>query len=461
MALNWLVPPKLPQDTDVGEYAFCGNSGPVGTMVVMFSDQAKIYVEAGGGGNGVVAFRREKYVPRGGPAGGQGGKGGDVIFRVDTGLNTLQRFKRQVHFRAERGTHGGGGFKTGGGGDDLVIPVPPGTLVRDAETDELLADLTRADQQAVIARGGRGGRGNVSFKSSRNQAPRIAEKGESGEARWLALELKLVADAGLIGVPNAGKSTLLSVVSAAKPKIADYPFTTVTPNLGVAEVAHRQIVLADIPGLMEGAHEGVGLGLDFLRHIERTRVLVHVLNGVSPDPLGDFEAINQELTLFNPDLAERPQLVVFNKMDLPDAQATWPTVRDLLAEQGHEALPISAVAQENTQEMLYRVQAMLDALPPEEEPVEEGLIEITPEADERAFRIEPVGPGEWQVEGVAIERTAQMTNWDYYEAALRFQRILEAMGVADALREAGVQEGDLVQIANVELVWGYENAYEQ
>ena len=229
----------------------------------MFSDQAKIHVEAGSGGNGVVAFRREKYVPRGGPSGGHGGAGGDIIFAVDTGLNTLQRFKRQVHFRAKRGDHGGGGFKTGANGDALVVPVPPGTVVRDAETDALIADLTHEGQQAVVAHGGRGGRGNVSFKSSRNQAPRLAEKGEPGEARWVTLELKLVADVGLIGVPNAGKSTLLSVVSAARPKIADYPFTTVSPNLGVAEVHHRQIVLADIPGLMEGAHEGVGLGLDF------------------------------------------------------------------------------------------------------------------------------------------------------------------------------------------------------
>ncbi len=429
------------------------------TMNNMFFDRARIYVKGGDGGNGVVAFRREKFVPRGGPAGGSGGRGGHVYLVVDPDLNTLYPFQNQVHFRAERGGHGGGANKTGATGADLRIPVPPGTLVRDAETGEVLADLTRPGQAVLVARGGRGGRGNVAFKSSRNQAPRLAEKGEPGQERWLELELKLVADVGIIGVPNAGKSTLLSVVSAAKPKIADYPFTTVVPNLGVAEVDHRQMVLADIPGLLEGAHDGVGLGLEFLRHIERTRVLIHLLNGASPDPLGDFEAINQELVLFNPALADKPQIVVLNKMDLPEAQARWPAVEAHMERLGLPVMHISAVTGQNVTQLLRRVQEMLDALPPVEAE-EEPLPELTPEPDEKAFQVRQLAPDVWQVEGVAIERAAQMTNWDYYEAAMRFQRILAALGIRDALREAGINEGDTVRIGDVELIWGYDNAYD-
>lgn len=425
----------------------------------MFFDQARIYVKGGDGGNGVVAFRREKFEPRGGPAGGNGGRGGNVYFVVDPSLNTLHAFQHQIHHRAERGTHGGGANKTGRQGKDLEIPVPPGTLIYDAESGELLADLTRVEQKALIVQGGRGGRGNSSFRSARNKAPKLAENGEVGEERWLELELKLVADVGIIGVPNAGKSTLLSVISAAKPKVAAYPFTTVTPNLGVAELNHRQIVFIDIPGLMEGAHEGTGLGLDFLRHIERTRVLVHIIGGDSPDPLGDFAVINQEFDLFNPTLLDKPQLAVFNKMDLPIAQERWPEFEAAIQAQDLPVISISAVAQQNLQELLYRVQGMLDALPLEEELVEELLPEITPEEDERAFQVYQLGEGVWYVEGIAIERAAQMTNWNYYEAAMRFQRILDAMGISAQLRAEGVHEGDAVRIGDVELVWGYENAY--
>ncbi len=424
----------------------------------MFLDRAKIHVAAGSGGNGVVAFRREKFVPRGGPAGGNGGRGGHVYFVVEPSLNTLQPFKNQVHYTAERGTHGGGSNKTGAMGTDLHIAVPPGTLIRDGETGELIADLTKPGQEALVARGGRGGRGNASFKTHRNTAPRIAEKGEPGEAFWVELELKIIADVGIIGVPNAGKSTLLSVISSAKPKIADYPFTTLVPNLGVAEVNHRQIVFADIPGLLEGAHEGVGLGLEFLRHVERSRILVHLLNGSSPDPLGDFEAINQEIQLFNPAMVDRPQLVVFNKLDLPDTREAWPEVENALAQKDIPAMAISAVTGENVQKMLFRVQEMLDALPVEDETPTEELVEIEPAVDEKAFYVHRLEPDLWQVEGIAIERIVQMTNWDYYEATMRFQRILRAMGILDALREAGVQDGDRVQIAHVELIWGYDNA---
>jgi GTP-binding protein len=427
----------------------------------MFFDQARIYVQGGNGGNGVVAFRREKFVPRGGPAGGNGGRGGDVILRVDPGLNTLYSLQHQVHYRAPRGVHGSGANKTGANGEDLIVPVPPGTLVRDAETQELIADLTEDEQTFVAARGGRGGRGNVAFKTARNNAPRIAENGEEGEERWLELELKLVADVGIIGVPNAGKSTLLSVVSAAKPKIADYPFTTVEPNLGVAEVGYRQIVLADVPGLMEGAHEGVGLGISFLRHIERTRVLVHLVSGDSPDPIGDFEAINQELRLFKPGLLDKPQLVVLNKMDLPTSQEVWPDFQKQIEATGRPLMNISAITGQNVQDLLYRLLQMLDDLPQETEERVAAMVEIVPEADENEFRIYPAGDGAWRVEGVAIERTAQMTNWDYYEAMLRFQRILRAMGITDALNAEGVGEGDTVFIGPVELVWGYDNALDE
>jgi GTP-binding protein len=428
----------------------------------MFFGQARIYIKAGDGGNGIVAFRREKFVPRGGPSGGNGGRGGNVVFVVDPALNTLFAYQHQVHYRAARGGHGGGSDRTGANGADLLLPVPRGTLVRDAETGELLGDLTQPDQTLVVARGGRPGRGNAAFKSARNKAPRLAEKGEAGEERWLTLELKLIADAGIIGVPNAGKSTLLSVVSAAKPKIADYPFTTVEPSLGVAEVNHRQIVLVDIPGLLEGAHEGVGLGLEFLRHIERTRILIHLLNGDSPDPLGDFEAINQELVLFNPALAERPQIVVLNKLDLPHARALWPDVQAAMQRRGLPHMAISAATGEHVQELLYRVQAMLDELPPLEEtaPAEEW-VEIEAPVDEKAFTVHKLGDGAWLVQGIAIERAAQMTNWDYYEAAMRFQRILRAMGITEALRAAGVAEGDTVQIGDIELVWGFDNAFDR
>lgn len=425
----------------------------------MFQDQARINIKAGDGGNGVVAFRREKYVPRGGPAGGNGGRGGHVYFVADPGLNTLSSFQNQLVYRAERGGHGEGANRTGAGGEDLYIPVPPGTVVRNADTGEIIADLTHAGQKILLARGGQGGRGNTVFKSAQNKAPRIAENGSKGEELSLELELKLVADVGIIGVPNAGKSTLLSVVSSAKPKIADYPFTTVIPNLGVAEVRHRQMVLADIPGLLEGAHDGVGLGLEFLRHIERTRILLHLLNGDSPDPLGDFEAINQELRLFNPALVDKPQLVVLNKMDLPHAQAKWPEVEQAIQARGLPVIAISAATHQNLVELLDRVQAMLDALPPLEEPVANQVLpEIEPHSDDKAFQIYRLGDHTWLVEGAAIERVAHQTQWTYYEAAMRFQRILKAMGIFDALREAGVQDGDKVRMGDIELVWGYENA---
>ena len=295
----------------------------------MFVDYVKIYVRGGDGGNGAVAFRREKYVPRGGPAGGDGGRGGDVIFRVDEGLRTLIDFRYQKHFKAKRGEHGRSKGQHGASAEPLVVKVPPGTVVKDAETGEVIADLTRKGQEVVVARGGRGGRGNMRFVSPSNPAPEIAENGEPGEERWVELELKVLADVGLIGYPSVGKSTLLAAVSAARPKIADYHFTTLSPNLGVVDVGDgRSFVMADLPGLIEGAHQGVGLGHQFLRHVDRTRVLVHVVDMAAlegRDPYEDWVKINQELRQYRKELAGRPQIVAANKMDLPDARAICPT----------------------------------------------------------------------------------------------------------------------------------------
>lgn len=428
----------------------------------MFFDEAKIYVKAGDGGDGCVSFRREKYVPLGGPNGGDGGKGGDVYLVANPHLNTLIAFKRRVHFKAQRGGHGRGKGQKGRQGDDLSIEVPPGTVVRDAERGDFIADLMGGGQRALVAEGGRGGRGNAAFATPTNQAPRIAERGEPGQERWLYLELKLIADVGIVGVPNAGKSTLLSVVSAARPKIADYPFTTLEPSLGVVAVDdYTSFVMADLPGLIKGAHAGAGLGHEFLRHIERTRMIIHLLDGASADPLADYESINEELALFDPELARKPQVVVLNKMDLPQAQALWPSVAKAMKAQGQKAVSISAVTGEGVKDMLCSVAEMLESLPKEKPAT----------AEVKVFRPTPPSPpgrggqrggkaftitwedGAWQVQGAEVERVGAMTNWDLDEAVQRFQRIAEAMGLKAALREAGVQPGDTVRIGEVELEW--------
>jgi GTP-binding protein len=415
-------------------------------------DEAKIYVRSGDGGDGLINFRREKYVPRGGPAGGDGGHGGDVILKVNPRLNTLAYFQRRSHFKAEPGKIGGSSNKTGQSADAVEIEVPPGTTVRDVETGALIADLVRPTDRVVVARGGRGGRGNARFATSSNQAPRYAEKGEPGEERWLKLELKLIADVGIVGVPNAGKSTLLSVLSNARPKIADYPFTTLEPNLGVAIYDDRDLVLADIPGLIEGAHLGVGLGHAFLRHVQRTRVLIHLLNGANPDPLADYNQINVELSLYDEKLGSKPQIVVFNKMDLPDAQSRWPQVQAELRKRGVEPLAISAATQQNVRGLLQRVFQVVDSLPPEEEAAAEMPVYELPE-NEFAFTITRGDDGSFRVSGKRIERAAAMTYWDYDEAIMRFQNILETLGITEALEEAGVAVGDTVYIGNFELEW--------
>lgn len=420
----------------------------------MFFDEAKIYVKAGDGGNGVVAFRREAHVPRGGPSGGNGGKGGDVYLEADPQLNTLLFFHKQVHFRAANGEHGRGKNQTGAQGADLVVRVPVGTVVWDVETGLLLADLAAPGERALVARAGRGGRGNWAFRSATNQAPRIAENGEPGEERWLRLELKLLADVGIVGMPNAGKSTLLSRISAARPKIADYPFTTLEPNLGMVVVGDRDMVWADIPGLIEGAHAGAGLGHDFLRHIERTRLLVHLLNGVSPDPVGDYEAINQELRLFNPLLADKPQLVVLNKMDVSEVRANWPLIAGRLRGLGvAEPLAISAVSGEGVDTLLGLTAQWLAELPPPPRLADVQPLMPPTAAEDMAFSIVRDDDGAWRVRGRRIERIVKMTRWEYYDAVMRFQRILDALGITEALRAAGVEEGDTVRIGEKELEW--------
>lgn len=419
----------------------------------MAFDEVKIYVRSGDGGDGMMAFRREKYVPRGGPSGGDGGSGGDVVLHVNPKLSTLSAFQRKVHFRAEDGKRGGSSNKTGASAPSLVIEVPPGTVVRDAETDMVLADLVKPHAEFAVVRGGRGGRGNARFASSSNQAPRVAEKGEPGEEKWIVFELKMIADVGLVGVPNAGKSTLLSVVSNAKPKIAAYPFTTLEPNLGVVVYDDQELIFADIPGLIEGAHMGVGLGHSFLRHVQRTRLLVHLLDGSGEDPLADFSQINSELALYDERLGERPQIVVFNKMDLPDAQERWPDIQAALMKRGVEAIPTSAVTQDNVRELVQRVFQTAAGLPETDiEPVVDlPVYEL--EDDDQAFEVVMEGDGEYRVNGRRIERAAAMTYWDYEEAVIRFQKILETLGVSRSLEKAGIQVGDTVYIGDFELEW--------
>jgi GTP-binding protein len=419
----------------------------------MFFDEARIFVASGRGGNGVVHFRREKYVPLGGPDGGDGGKGGDVILEVSPTLNTLSAFRRRRRFRADDGGHGGGNKKSGRNGTDKVIHVPPGTVVRDEHSGELLGDLIQPSQRMVVCNGGRGGRGNARFATSRNQAPRVAEKGEPCQERWLLLELRLIADIGIVGVPNAGKSTLLAAVTNARPKIADYPFTTLQPNLGVAELDDEvTLVLADIPGLIEGAHAGEGLGFAFLRHIQRTRVLIHLIDGSSADPLADFSQVNTELALFDERLPQKPVLVAVNKLDLPDVKTRWSDLESQFNQRGYDPLPISALAREGLRELLYKAHAALQKAE-SPEVMHEELPVYRPEPDPTEFEVSRETDGGWRVSGVAIERAAHMTYWEYDEAVRRFQRLLERMGVEDALRQAGAKSGDSVRIGEYELEW--------
>jgi GTPase len=421
----------------------------------MFIDKAEILVQSGKGGNGMVHFHREKYVPRGGPDGGDGGRGGDVILEVRPTLNSLAAFRFTTRYVAEDGKGGGTNNKYGKSADNLVVPVPPGTLVYDisggGSLPPPLGDLTSPGQQLVVCKGGRGGRGNPHFKSSINQIPRTAENGEPGEEKRLRLELKLIADIGIVGVPNAGKSTLLSVLTNAKPRIAAYPFTTLEPNLGVANVDDETtVVLADIPGLIEGAAQGAGLGHDFLRHVQRTRVLIHLLDGLSADPLADFSQINSELALFDPGLVKKPQIVALNKIDQPEVLERWPKLKKELKKQGYTSMAISALVRTNVRELLFKAVKMLTEMPAPEE-TELQMPVYRPAEDPRAFTISREADGAWRVKSTSIERAAEMTPWDQTGSVRRFQKLMERLGVDKALKEAGAQEGDTVYIGEYEL----------
>ncbi|MCA1056302.1 GTPase ObgE [Rossellomorea aquimaris] len=423
----------------------------------MFVDQVKIYTKGGDGGNGMVAFRREKYVPKGGPAGGDGGHGADVIFEVDEGLRTLMDFRYQRHFKAPRGEHGMSKNQHGRNAEDMIVKVPPGTVVKDDDTGETIADLTQHGQRAVITKGGRGGRGNTRFATPANPAPELSEKGEPGQERYIVMELKLLADVGLVGFPSVGKSTLLSVVSAAKPKIASYHFTTIVPNLGMVETADgRSFVMADLPGLIEGAHEGVGLGHQFLRHIERTRVIVHVIDmsGMEGrDPYEDYLTINEELKQYNLRLTERPQIIVANKMDMPESEENLNIFKEKL-EDDYPVFPISAFTQQGLKELLFAVADKLETT--EEFPIQEeeetGVHRVVyrHEEEQKDFEITRDPDGTFVVSGAKIERLFKMTDFSREDSVRRFARQLRSYGVDDALRERGAENGDTIRLLKYE-----------
>jgi GTPase len=424
----------------------------------MFVDQTKIYVKGGDGGNGMVAFRREKYVPMGGPAGGDGGKGADVVFEVNEGLRTLMDFRYQRHWKAPRGEHGMSKNQHGKNAKDMIVKVPPGTVVMDAETKEVIADLVENGQRAVIAKGGRGGRGNSRFATPSNPAPELGENGEPGQERDVILELKLLADVGLVGFPSVGKSTLLSVVSSAKPKIAEYHFTTIVPNLGMVETEdNRSFVMADLPGLIEGASEGVGLGHQFLRHIERTRVIVHVIDMAAMegrDPYEDYLTINKELEEYNLRLTERPQIIVANKMDMPEAEENLQKFKEQLQED-FPIFPISAISRKGLRELLFAIADKVEETPEfplahEEEETGINRVLYKHEADPEAFYITRESDGSFVVSGEKIEKLFKMTNFQTEESIRRFSRQLRGLGVDEALRQKGAKDGDTVKLLDFE-----------
>ncbi|WP_342511116.1 GTPase ObgE [Sporosarcina sp. FSL K6-1522] len=422
----------------------------------MFVDHVKIFVKGGDGGDGMVAFRREKYIAYGGPAGGDGGKGGDVVFIVDEGLRTLMDFRYQRHFKATRGEHGGTKNMHGKGAPNMVVKVPPGTVVTDVADGTIIADLVEHGQTAVIAKGGRGGRGNSRFATPQNPAPELSEKGEPGVDREINLELKVLADAGLVGFPSVGKSTLLSVVSSAKPKIADYHFTTLVPNLGMVETEdHRGFALADLPGLIEGAHAGIGLGHQFLRHIERTRVIIHVIDmsGLEGrDPFEDYETINEELEQYNMRLMERPQVIVANKMDMPDAEENLKAFKKKVGDDVR-IFPISAITRKGLDDLLFAVADLLETTPEfpmydiKDEDENSVLYKHESEVD---FEITRDDDGAFVLSGYTIERLFKMTDFNFDQSVRKFARQLRGMGVDDELRKRGAEDGDTVRILEFE-----------
>lgn len=418
---------------------------------MQFIDQTRIVIKSGNGGDGCAAFHREKYVARGGPSGGDGGRGGDVIFVADAQLSTLLEFRFQRHYRAENGGNGQPELKTGRDGAPMRIHVPVGTIVRDVETGAVLADMNENGKERTVLHGGRGGKGNARFATPTRQAPRFAQNGVRTEDREVELELKTIADVGLIGLPSVGKSTILSVLTAARPKIAAYHFTTLTPNLGVATRHGRSFVLADIPGLIEGAAEGAGLGHDFLRHIERTRMLVHVLDvsgSEGRDPLDDFEKINRELEKFSGQLAALPQIVAANKMDLPDAEAHLARLRSALGQKGVPVFPVSAATVQGFDGLLDHVVQVLSTLPPVREYPEQEL-DVGPQY-ERGFHIEREDSGAYVVSGGDVDRLLDTTDPDDEASMRRFQQHLIKNGIIAALREMGAGEGDTIRMGGWE-----------
>lgn len=419
----------------------------------MFVDHAKIIIKSGKGGNGAVSFRREKYVPDGGPDGGDGGKGGNVIAVVDPGMRTLMDFRYRTKYEAESGEDGGKKKCYGKSGENLIIKVPPGTIIRDVETNRVIADLIHPGEERVLAKGGKGGRGNTHFTTSVRQAPTFAEQGDKAVERAISLELKMIADVGLVGYPNVGKSTMLSVLTKAKPKIANYHFTTIKPNLGVVEpIKGKSFVMADIPGLIEGAAEGIGLGHDFLRHVERTRLLIHVVDvsGIEGrDPIVDFDTINNELKLYSEKLAERRQIVVANKTDLVD-EADYQTFIDEMQNRGYAVFKISAVTQLGLKELMDYVTEVLESIPIESLYTEEDLAEVIIEDESRYEVIVRLEEDVYVVEGYPIERLLYATDFNNVESLRHFEGQLRKRGIFERLKELGIEDGDTVRVIDFE-----------
>ena len=422
----------------------------------MFTDYAKIYAQAGKGGNGAVSFRREKYIAAGGPDGGDGGKGGDIYFEVNPDANTLIDFRYKKKFKAENGNNGEGAHKSGKSGEDLYIKVPIGTIIKDAETGEVLADLSEKGQKSLVLKGGRGGKGNSHFATSTRQAPRFSQGGEEGEEKELILELKLLADVGLIGFPSVGKSTILSIVTSATPKIADYHFTTLEPNLGVVKSEYGDsFVIADIPGLIEGASEGVGLGIQFLRHIERTRLLLHVIDASGSEgrnPVEDFYIINKELEKYSSKLAKRKQIIVANKVDIMQDTSLYEELEKLAKEKNMQIFKISAATGQGIKELMVEVSKILKTLPKEE------VVESS--APRKVYKLEEKEPytitkedDMFVVDGPAIRELMRKVNMEDNESLYYFQKRLEELGVNKKLKDAGVREGDTVKVFDYLLEW--------
>lgn len=420
----------------------------------MFSDRARIFIKSGKGGDGHVSFRRELYVPDGGPDGGNGGRGGDIIFEVDKGLNTLGDFRHNSKYIARSGEEGGKRRCTGKDGENLIIKVPEGTVIYDDESGKVIADMSGENMRETILKGGRGGKGNMNYATATMQAPQYAQPGQDAQELWVRLELKVIADVGLVGFPNVGKSTLLSRVTNARPKIANYHFTTLNPNLGVVDLdGGKGFVIADIPGLIEGASDGIGLGHEFLRHIERTKVIIHIVDAASTegrDPIADIKAINAELEAYNPDLLKRPQVIAANKTDIPGSEENVARLKEAYEPQGFRVFPISAATNKGLDELLTEVGRILREYPEdivfEEEYEEYDEVKV----DQEPFTIEEVEDGYFVVTGVGVEKMIGYTNIDTEKGFAFFQKYLKEKGIIEALEEKGIEEGDTVHIYDLD-----------